>query len=587
MTNAHVVKDKVKVTIFTNRKKASQNLGEAEVVLRHKDHSDFEISHGDIALLVLKSSKPLVPLKLSHNFMNAGIATLVSGLNDNVSSGHLIRSKDAVLLLGAKTKYGDSGSPYLIMNPDGRGFRVAGINADISPSAVAISLSLIKNMSNAFSSDVSDFEIVSASSDSVNIAKEFLKRQSSSSAAADSAQTPSPEPRATNNSSSPLSEGHIRDINSFLGKTRVGLIEERVRGDIEKGKEYEIIDKLCRKIDIRQPVTSTLMTDGILVHDGNIDFNFLREFLFGEINKSGLMGIPKLIDVIIEGSAFYLSDSNNKLPFHVFNKLVNDIDVILIVNGDAKKFDEYKTWNLFNISLFAQGLKDKLKTRGIDKKIEFDVIYADTRNDGIRQFAERLLDGYKFYINPLEAEKPLGLIEHIRNIYGEQKIKVEPQEVALAKNYLRLEYLLGDFSVYEEYRRDLVEADDYINKAKEIFGKVNASFQASNNSSSPLGGIDMRLLGKKMIIENRDSPLERVVNSQGGDSPYFSKELEEIQRLIQAGIIPSTERLEECRKTCQADELLSCIADILRMEEERDLPAEGQMKELLVKLAAG
>ncbi len=105
--------------------------------------------------------------------------------------------------------------------------------------------------------------------------------------------------------------------------------------------------------------------------------------------------------------------------------------------------------------------------------------------------------------------------------------------------------------------------------------------------SSPLGGIDMRYLAKNTVIENRDSPLRgQSLFSSKGQSPSGTdpKELEEIQRLIQAGIIPATRRLEECSKSCQADALLSCIADILRIEEERVTPTEAGLKNLLASL---
>lgn len=104
-------------------------------------------------------------------------------------------------------------------------------------------------------------------------------------------------------------------------------------------------------------------------------------------------------------------------------------------------------------------------------------------------------------------------------------------------------------------------------------------------SQDDLGGVDMRHLAKNTIVENSgdSSPRASVSkNRLGTGSPYANKELEEIQRLIQAGIIPSIKRLQECRHSCSAEDLLSCVADILRMEEERAAATEPDLKNLLV-----
>ena len=62
--------------------------------------------------------------------------------------------------------------------------------------------------------------------------------------------------------------------------------------------------------------------------------------------------------------------------------------------------------------------------------------------------------------------------------------------------------------------------------------------------------------------------------------------------MIQAGIIPSSQRLREYLQACwqkqdfnqEVDKVLSCLADILRLEEEKILPTEPSLKELLILL---
>ena len=71
------------------------------------------------------------------------------------------------------------------------------------------------------------------------------------------------------------------------------------------------------------------------------------------------------------------------------------------------------------------------------------------------------------------------------------------------------------------------------------------------------------------------------------------QELREIEKLIEAGITPSTERIKEyvassCLKgNPDTQKVVSCIADILRLEEERCYSTEATLKDILVVLESG
>lgn len=128
---------------------------------------------------------------------------------------------------------------------------------------------------------------------------------------------------------------------------------------------------------------------------------------------------------------------------------------------------------------------------------------------------------------------------------------------------------------------------------KEVDGAANPAASPLQKNRDDLGGIDMRHLAKNTVIENRDSPLPPLIRRRASrgqslfsESPVVTdpNELQEIQRLIQAGIIPSVKRLEECRGSCSAESLLSCIADILRIEEERATATGKDLKNFLVML---
>ncbi|MGE5196912.1 MAG: SAM-dependent methyltransferase [Deltaproteobacteria bacterium] len=70
---------------------------------------------------------------------------------------------------------------------------------------------------------------------------------------------------------------------------------------------------------------------------------------------------------------------------------------------------------------------------------------------------------------------------------------------------------------------------------------------------------------------------------------------QEIQSMLQAGIIPSSERIRDyLQASCQNDDarpdidkVIVCITEVLRLEEERCLPTESVLKELLIIAESG
>jgi len=73
----------------------------------------------------------------------------------------------------------------------------------------------------------------------------------------------------------------------------------------------------------------------------------------------------------------------------------------------------------------------------------------------------------------------------------------------------------------------------------------------------------------------------------------LDQEWKEIQKLVEAEIIPSTDRIKEyiqlsCLKgNSDMQKVVSCIADILRLEEERCSSTEAMLKDILVVLESG
>ena len=71
-----------------------------------------------------------------------------------------------------------------------------------------------------------------------------------------------------------------------------------------------------------------------------------------------------------------------------------------------------------------------------------------------------------------------------------------------------------------------------------------------------------------------------------------NKDWLEIQRMLKAGIIPSSQRIKDYLFKCckegyveaEIDKVLGCVAQILRLEEERVEETDGPIQELLVLL---
>jgi len=116
---------------------------------------------------------------------------------------------------------------------------------------------------------------------------------------------------------------------------------------------------------------------------------------------------------------------------------------------------------------------------------------------------------------------------------------------------------------------------------------------AKTQKDNGRGGIDF---SGNMPIMTQPIPgrlaVPPAISPQREVSSELIKKWQEIQRLLQADIMPSPERLREYLQDCYAggcidreiDKVLGCIADILRKEEERSCLTEAALKEILVAL---
>jgi len=110
-----------------------------------------------------------------------------------------------------------------------------------------------------------------------------------------------------------------------------------------------------------------------------------------------------------------------------------------------------------------------------------------------------------------------------------------------------------------------------------------------------LGGIDFRALPivtqamNNLRLNIANMPVIRM------DNIDLNQEWQEIQKMLTAGIIPSSERIKEYTQTAcmqgslwgEKDNIILSIADILRIDEESCQPTDPVLKDLLIVLESG
>jgi hypothetical protein len=139
-------------------------------------------------------------------------------------------------------------------------------------------------------------------------------------------------------------------------------------------------------------------------------------------------------------------------------------------------------------------------------------------------------------------------------------------------------------------------------------GPERAGTTATPHDDSGKGGIDFRAL--PIVTQPLGTvPLGGQPKMGTGTAPVaLEKQWREIERMLQAGIRPSTDRIKEYVKaiegqynaetprpiggpgvppSAEIDKVLSCIADILRQEEQECYSTEPALRQLLALLESG
>ncbi|TAN62384.1 hypothetical protein EPN16_01610 [bacterium] len=124
---------------------------------------------------------------------------------------------------------------------------------------------------------------------------------------------------------------------------------------------------------------------------------------------------------------------------------------------------------------------------------------------------------------------------------------------------------------------------------------VSSAPSPISSEISDKGGVDFRALPIVNQPVNSGMPGLSEGYLNGLNNADLDSEWVEIQNMVNAGIIPSNERIKEyilasllkANFSSQTDEVLGCIADIMRMEEDRVSDADAQLKDMLVLIETG
>jgi archaellum component FlaC len=165
----------------------------------------------------------------------------------------------------------------------------------------------------------------------------------------------------------------------------------------------------------------------------------------------------------------------------------------------------------------------------------------------------------------------------------------------VVKQLLGIKANIEIYNVYIQALKEKLNPEE-MNKLNIALEELRKSESTVDTKPTKLGGIDFRAMPiatQTMQPTLGTVPLGAQIKPMSGTVPVnLDKDWTEIQNMIQRGIIPSAQRIKEYIVVCckekgsngETDKVISCIADILRLEEERCLPTDAALKEILVLL---
>ncbi len=228
----------------------------------------------------------------------------------------------------------------------------------------------------------------------------------------------------------------------------------------------------------------------------------------------------------------------------------------------------------------------------------------------------------------LNAGERLALLHHFCEVYGLSPFRAADRRWSGLLSYFslpddRIEYTWRAIDLIQRYELSRFSADPDLLRTGFRLSKIRAAVQAlgspvTNSMESYLspegfelyrereGGesrMDGRKRGEYGGIDLRSLPINRQAldnlstaglpaSADRLETLNINRELRDIYRLIDAGITPSPERIREFVQACclkdeiatNQDRIMRCIAEIIRLDEERLCPTDIMLRDILVVL---
>jgi len=216
-----------------------------------------------------------------------------------------------------------------------------------------------------------------------------------------------------------------------------------------------------------------------------------------------------------------------------------------------------------------------------------------------RQTRIRILEDLKNSLIPLAMVSIINgrLSRSKANTRGQVEIQFNPKDLPYVKQALEL--LPGlDAGILESASILVIQVEPMAGASSPIKTKQDGSRVKEDRDSSLMvetkdvkGGIDFRTMPAS-IQRVSNLPLGNVPVAMPLASINLDESLGQIQNMLKAGIIPSSERIREYLQSCcrkkdmgqDIDKILACIADILRLQEDRATSTDLSLKEMLALL---
>jgi len=261
-----------------------------------------------------------------------------------------------------------------------------------------------------------------------------------------------------------------------------------------------------------------------------------------------------------ENGYLFLSTNDNTVGGHeyvIYRKTGQSLEIVEL----GFTIDEHVQYDIIGTELWENGASIVLNT---PFAAELKAVRARMQGQRFASYADKMAEGLR----------QLGYDAYI-NVSGDLAIRFgsgtkDPELNRIKPNNFDSRGSLGQDS----------KSDTFIVTEQKDTGKGGIDFSGNMPIAiQPMGGL-------RTIQPSSPLTFQREVN------PELAKEWQEIERMLAANITPSPQRIKEYLQGCVAggcadkeiDKVLGCIADIMRMEEERCTGSDESLKEILVML---